>query len=126
MFSGSAGTPDSWLGKSIKGLPGTSINIGISNSCIRTEVYVNSGDKDNNKYIFDYLYSHKQEIEELFGEELTWQRLDEKVTCRIRIDKDGVSYLTPEDHEQIFEFFIDTTNRVLKAFTPFAKKYKHK
>jgi hypothetical protein len=62
----------------------------------------------------------------LFGEELTWQRLDEKVTCRIRIDKDGLSYLNQEDHEQIFEFFIDTTNRIMKAFTPFAKKYKHK
>ena len=126
MFSGSAGTTDSWLGKSIKGLPGTSINIIISNSCIRSEVYINTGVKSNNKYIFDYLYSHKQEIEGLFGEELTWQRLDEKVTCRIRIDKDGLSYLNQDDHEQIFNFFIDTTNRIMKAFTQFAKKYKHK
>ena len=31
-----------------------------------------------------------------------------------------------ETLEQIFEFFIDTTNRIMKAFTPFAKKYKHK
>ena len=43
-----------------------------------------------------------------------------------RLDKDGLSYLNPEDHEQIFNFFIDTTNRIMKAFTPFAKKYKHK
>ena len=71
----------------------------------------------------DYLLSHKTEIEQLFGEELTWQRLDDKVTCRIRIDRYDLSYLNAEHHEAIFAFFVDTTNRIMKAFTPFAKKY---
>ena len=59
----------------------------------------------------------------MFGEELVWQRLDDKVTCRIRIDRNDLSYLNPEHHEAIFAFFVDTTNRMMKAFAPFAKKY---
>ena len=53
-------------------------------------------------------------------------RLDDKVTCRIRIDREDLSYLNPEHHESIFAFFVDTTNRIMKAFSPFAKKYIEK
>ena len=126
LFSTSAGTTDSWLGKSIKGFSGVNINICIYNSSTRSEVYINTGDKEKNKQIFDYLLSNKDEIERLFGEELVWQRLDDKVTCRIRIDRDDLSYLNPEHHELIFAFFVDTTNRIMKAFSPFAKKYIEK
>lgn len=126
LFGTSAGTTDSWLGKSIKGFSGVNINICIYNSSTRSEVYINTGDKEKNKQIFDYLLSHKKEIEQLFGEELVWQRLDDKVTCRIRIDRDDLSYLNPEHHEAIFAFFVDTTNRIMKAFSPFAKKYIEK
>lgn len=126
LFSTSAGTTDSWLGKSIKGFSGVNINIYIYNSSTRSEVYINSGDKEKNKQIFDYLLSNKDEIERLFGEELVWQRLDDKVTCRIRIDRDDLSYLNLEHHEAIFAFFVDTTNRIMKAFAPYAKKYIEK
>lgn len=126
LFSTSAGTTDSWLGKSIKGFSGVNINICIYNSSTRSEVYINSGDKEKNKQIFDYLLSNKDEIERLFGEELVWQRLDDKVTCRIRIDRDDLSYLNLEHHEAIFAFFVDTTNRIMKAFAPYAKKYIEK
>lgn len=123
LFSGSAGTTDSWLGKSIKGFSGVNINICIYNSSTRSEIYINTGDKTKNKHIFDFLLSHKAEIEQMFREELVWQRLDDKVTCRIRIDRNDLSYLNSEHHEAIFAFFVDTTNRMMKAFTPFAKKY---
>ena len=122
LFCNSAGTTDSWLGKSIKGFSGVNINILIYNSSTRTEVYINTGDKIKNKQIFDYLFSHRKEIEQSFGEELIWQRLDDKVTCRIRIDRNDLSYLNPDHQEAIFAFFVDTTNRIMKAFTPFAKK----
>lgn len=126
LYSNSTGTTESWLGKSIKGLVGANINITIYNNQTRSEVYINTGDKTKNKELFDYLFSHKTEIEQDFGEELTWQRMSDKVTCRISIDRKDLSYLNPEDRENIFHFFTDTTYRFMKAFSPYAKKYNSK
>ena len=104
LYSNSTGTTDSWLGKSIKGLVGANINILIYNNQTRSEVYINTGDKTKNKELFDYLFSHKTELEQDFGEELTWQRMSDKVTCRISIDRKDLSYLNPEDREKSFIF----------------------
>lgn len=123
LYAGSAGTPDSWLGKSIKGLPGVNINICIHSSFTRAEVYINSGEKVENKQIFDKMLAHKSELEVEVGEVMTWQRMDEKVTCRICITRDDLSYLNPDDKEAIFSFLLDTTNRMMKAFTSYAQKY---
>lgn len=126
MYAGSAETPDSWLGKSIKGLPGVNINICIHNSFTRAEVYINSGEKAENKQIFDKMLAHKSELEVEVGEAMTWQRMDEKVTCRICITRDNLSYLNPDDKEAIFSFLLNTTNRMMKAFTSYAQKYARK
>lgn len=123
LYASSAGTPDSWLGKSIKGLPGVNINICIHNSFTRAEVYINSGEKAENKQIFDQMLAHKSEIEAEMGEAMIWQRMDEKVTCRICIIRNDLSYLNPDDKEAIFSFLLGTTNRMMKAFTSYAQKY---
>jgi polyphosphate kinase len=117
------GTSDSWLSKSIKGMVGTDVNVLIFKNNIRAEVYISSADRERNKRLFDYLYARKEEIEQQFGDSLTWQRLDDKKACRIRIDRNDLSYLEPEQQEEIFAFFLDTSNRLMKAFAPYAKKY---
>ena len=44
----------------------------------RAEIYIDIGDKEKNKEIFDNLLSKKDKIEKLFGESLTWERLDNR------------------------------------------------
>lgn len=122
LYASSAGTSDSWLGKSIKGIPGVNINICIHNSFTRAEVYINSGEKIENKQVFDMMLAHKTELETEMGEPMIWQRLDEKVTCRICIER-RLSYLNPDHKKEIFTFLINTTNRMMKAFTSYAQKY---
>ena len=126
LYNNSMGTSDSWLSKSIKGMVGTDVNVLIFKNNIRAEVYISSADRERNKRLFDYLYARKEEIEQQFGDSLTWQRLDDKKACRIRIDRNDLSYLEPEQQEDIFAFFIDTSNRLMKAFAPYAKKYNSK
>lgn len=40
------------------------------------DVYIDVGDRDKNKYLFDRLYEHRQAIEADIGRELDWRRLD--------------------------------------------------
>jgi Domain of unknown function (DUF4268) len=44
----------------------------------RTEIYIDRGDAAVNKQLFDELASEKEPLEGEFGEELSWERLDER------------------------------------------------
>ena len=46
------------------------------------EVYIDTGDKENNEMVFDKLLEQKEGIEEKLGN-LEWQRLDNRRACRI-------------------------------------------
>lgn len=56
---------------------------------VRTEVYIDCGDKTKNEELFDCLLSNKERIEEEIGAELNWERLDNRRACRVAIYRDG-------------------------------------
>lgn len=121
-YAASAGTPDSWLGKGGIGIPGVSVNIVIGKDKSRAEIYVNTGDKNLNKKIFDFFHSYKDSIESELGE-MVWERIDDKVTCRISQTKQ-LSYCNEDDHRKIFAFFVTATSKYIKTFSKLAKNFK--
>ena len=123
VYAKSMPTPDAWIGKSIKGIPGTSVNLVVTKDNCRIEAYINSGSQEKNKSIFDALFNYKDVIEKDYGAPLIWQRLEEKVTCRIYEDR-PLSYINEDDRPAIFEFFCDATNKMLKSFGSHAKLFK--
>jgi Domain of unknown function (DUF4268) len=52
-------------------------------------LYIDRGDKEENKAIFDELSSQKTSIENAFGSALTWERLDDARACRIKAEIPG-------------------------------------
>lgn len=120
-FASSAGTPDSWLGKGGIGIAGVSYNVIIGKEKSRVEIYINTGDKETNKKIFDYFYSKKDTIETELGE-MTWERLDDKVTCRISQSR-MLSYCKEEDHAELFDFFVKSTPKYVKTFSRVGKGF---
>lgn len=50
------------------------------------ELYINTGNTDKNKAVFDSLFLQKDEIESEIGEPLQWDRRDEKPISRIHKD----------------------------------------
>lgn len=50
----------------------------------RAEFYIDSGDRDQNKSLFDRLKTHKQDIESRLGE-VEWERLDNRRASRIAL-----------------------------------------
>lgn len=115
VFSANSPTTDNWIGKSVRTIVGASLNLIINKDCCRTEIYINTGDKDLNKQVYDKLLTKKDFLEkEMPG--LVWQRMDDKVTCRIRLDEKYI-YLHDEDKQALFDFFVDSANKMMDVFT---------
>ena len=121
-YAASTPNSDSWMGKGGVGIGGTPVNIIISRVACRTEIYVNTGVRETNKRIYDFFYSHKAAIEAELGT-LKWERLDDKVTCRISQWKD-FSYLQEDQWQEMFDFFISTTEKYIATFSKVAIGFK--
>jgi hypothetical protein len=122
-FQNISPSKDNWIGTSIGGI---SFNFVISNYYARAEVYINKGKKEINKFIFDELHSKKMEIENTFGGVLAWERLDEKITCRIKHELNDVDYFIRDDWQKMTAFMIDSMLRLEKAFREPIQKLKSK
>ena len=75
-------------------------------SRVRTEIYIDAGDLDENKMFFDKLYEEKEKIETEFGQELEWERLDNKRACRIAVYRSGSIEDSSEELQKIKEWGI--------------------
>ena len=81
-----------WLA-SATGVSGCGYNLIFSKKEARVELNLARAEASENKWIFDQFEQKKQEIEDCFGSELHWQRLDEKKASRISLTQpfDGFS-----------------------------------
>lgn len=123
IFSNSTGSLDQWLNKSL-GVSGISISVTINKRNTRVEVYINTGEREYNKEVYDYLSSHQNEIEQgLRNYPLKWLRKDDKDCCSISTSKD-LSYINPNDKDDIFSYLTEVSKEFYKTFSPWVNKYK--
>lgn len=110
-------TQHNWLGTSA-GTQGLGYNYALRKNEAQVELYIDRGKEkgEENKEIFDQLYSKKAEIEKVYGEVLNWERLEGKRACRLskRISIGGY-----RDEEakwpQIHEAMVDSMIRLSKS-----------
>jgi RNA binding exosome subunit len=108
------------------GTSGVGLNLVISKSYARAEIYINRGDIQKNKEVFDYFYNMKDKIEKDFGDTLVWERMDDRVTSRIKYQLDGVSVFNENDWPKMNDFMIDAASRLYKAFKEPVQKLRSK
>ncbi|MBS4760876.1 MAG: DUF4268 domain-containing protein [Clostridium sp.] len=75
----------------------------------------------DNKELYFYLVEHKEEIEQIFGQELYWQELKGKKASRISISRDNFNLYEDNDWEKDFDWFENNAIRLKKAICPFLK-----
>jgi hypothetical protein len=112
-----------WIGTS-SGVRGLNLNYTIRLDEGTVELYIDRGpDADTNKRIFDFLHGHKTEIEQEFGGELSWQRLDDKRACRIAFTTSLGGWRSEESRwPETQDAMIGAMIRLEKALSPqFAK-----
>jgi len=121
LFSNNSPSKDNWIGKGI-GMSGVNLNFVATSSYCRGEIFINRGNKEENKEIFDYFFKTKDKIEEDFGGKFEWERMDDNITSRIKTQLDGVSYFEEDNWEKMNKFLIDISVRMEKAFREPVKK----
>jgi uncharacterized protein DUF4268 len=86
---------------------------------VRTEIYIDCGDKSKNEQLFDCLHSQKEQIEGELGFSLTWERLEDKRACRVTTYRDGEIDADSDGLAEIKQWAIE---RLLKLKAVFPKR----
>lgn len=79
------------------------------------KIYIDTGDWQKNKDLFDRLFAHKAEIEMGYGGALNWSRSEETRASNIADRLDGVSIGTEADWPKMAQFHAVQTAKLLKA-----------
>ncbi len=85
---------------------------------VRAEIYIDQGDQDANKALFDRLFQQREEIEAEFGSELHWERLDDRRACRIAAYRPGSIEDPKEDLAQFEDWLVENLLRFKEVFSP--------
>lgn len=72
----------------------------------RVEVYIDSGDAQENQDLFDGIKKHKESIESELGYALDWQSLEDKRACRVAIDRAGTIDESDDVLEDIHDWMV--------------------
>ena len=81
---------------------------------LRSELYIDTGDAEENLAFFEGLKARRAEIEAVFGEALDWQELPKRRACRIAWY--GVGDITNEsEHAAFIDALIEHTTRLHTA-----------
>jgi hypothetical protein len=120
--------PQSWFGFS-GGRSGFQLNWSIfGGDRLRVELYIDVGDREENKAYFDHLLGRRSAIESAIGIDLVWERLDNRRASRIAAELPRAIDRTnsDEDSEAIawavdsMVAFYDSLHPVLKALPAIA------
>ena len=118
-FTGArVGQPQNWYSFA-SGFSGVTYGAGFAlGGRARTELGVDRGDSDANEKLFDRLLEDKAGIEEEYGAELDWERLDGKRACRIADYREGSISDSESTLLEIQAWHVDGLLRMKKVFDP--------
>ncbi len=116
-------TPSSgnWIPISL-GKGDISLNLVVSSRYVRVEVYINRGEKKENKRVFDLLKKNKKQIEAEIGTELEWERMDNNVTSRIKLQNNKLSIYNQDNHNEAIEFLLEGVKKMHPVFVRHIRK----
>ncbi len=114
---------DNWIGAGA-GKSGLALNYVIRMGDTQVELYIDRGEAEANKNIFDQLVANKGQIEETFGAALDWQRLDDRRASRICHHLAAGGLADRDRWPEIQEAMIDAMVRLEQALKPHIKRLR--
>lgn len=83
LYNNISASKDHWLNAG-SGVTGCPFSLIFNQKELRVELWLGKINSDENKWMFDQLYLKKETIEQDFGDDLEWLRLDNKKQSRIQ------------------------------------------
>jgi hypothetical protein len=113
-----------WIGTGA-GVRGLSYNYAVGQHDSRVELYIDRSEGAVNERIFEELLSHKEEIENMFGQALSWQRLEANRSRKIAFELQNGGYRNDESEwEAIQNSMIESMIRLEKALSFYVANLK--
>lgn len=109
LFKNVSPSKDNWIGCG-SGYNGLLYTFVVTSNYARIELYINRGQQEENKVIFDNIFSQKEKIESSFGNKLDWQRRDDGKVSRIAYWLKDVNVFNEEYWPEMIEFL--TSNMI--------------
>ncbi len=101
------------------GKSGLGFNYVVRMNDAQVELYIDRGEAEWNKMVFNTFLQHKVEIEELFGGPLDWQLLPDKRASRISFVISSFGLIDQDHWDELQEQLIKSMIRMEKAFRPY-------
>ncbi|HLP38206.1 DUF4268 domain-containing protein [Lacibacter sp.] len=124
LYQNSNPVKDHWLVAGGTGITYVNYTCTLTKSDAAVQLNFGRSSQVENKLLFDSLYKHKSAIEAAFGEELIWEKMEEKKSSRVSIYKAGLNYFNEDDWPAIISFLIDKLNKMEKAVKPYFTEIK--
>jgi len=90
---------------------------------MRAEVYIDPGEWEQNKQVFDAFLNEKEIIEQEFGAALEWERLDDSRASRVAIYRPGSITSDPATLQEIHLWTIEQLLKFKRVFGPRLKRF---
>lgn len=120
-FSNVHTTKEYWLNGSF-GISGFCISCNAKMKAADVDLVLQKGDRDTNKSAFDYLYAHKEEIEEVLGTQINWWRFDGK-SSYVNYHLDGVGIDDESSWTQMAKFHAEWSKKFYDVFVPLLRQW---
>lgn len=113
-FSNISPQRQSWISAG-SGMRGIGLNFSATRNYGRAEIYIDRGDHDENKRIFDVLHSNREAVEQATGVEIGWERLDNKRGSRIKLESGEFNVFDEDRWDAMIGYMTDAMVRLERA-----------
>ncbi len=103
------------------GVSNCTYQLNFGNKFIRIILYFDKTIAEENKFIFDYLYQHKEKIEQEFENKLEWVRLDDKKSSRLQFELEVDGY-NKEEWPNFVNWQVENMQKLEKATREFLQQ----
>lgn len=117
LHAGISPSKDAWVGGTA-GRSGLVLNYSFGRHAPRVELYIDTGEVESTKRVFDQLAAARDPIERRFGAPLGWERMDDKRACRIRAEMPAASVRDEANWPVLQDQWIEVMIRFERALRP--------
>ncbi|HBB2520651.1 TPA: DUF4268 domain-containing protein [Escherichia coli] len=117
LYNNISPSTDHWISTG-SGISAVSWNLIFSKKESRVELWIAKSSAESNTFAFNWLYEHKEAIENTFGQALKWEPLPGKKSCRISFATPATS-LDESNWPAMIDWLLVNLTAFEKALDPF-------